>query len=146
MKRFLLFAIFLFLLGLEMYSRPRVYIRNRMGGGLFGYKYVNTSIYNDGLNDIFVTNCVDGGFNRCRHQRIENVEDELDVRLSEIIFDQLDDKLIGSGITEGRMFIGDEYFVIWKVKKIEIEYMRDSFQDDVKVYTVIEAKELGLID
>lgn len=146
MKKFLLFTVFLFLFCIELYPKPRVYIRNRFGGGLFGYKYVSTSIYDDGINDVFVTNCVDGGLNRCRHQRIENVENDIDIKLSEIIYDLLDDKLIGGGVTEGKMFIGEEFLVVWKVTKIENEYMKDLFQDNVKVYTIAEAKELGIIN
>jgi hypothetical protein len=124
----------------EAFSRI-IYIRNRHGGCLFGYKYVTSTVHSGPeVGDLtFITNCYDAGLNRCRHNRISSSEP------TELQFDAIDNAItqsMNNGLTQGTFLYANEWVVVWKDVYIS---STKQYQMTVTIYTLAEANAYGII-
>ena len=121
----------------------RIYIRNRYNGGLFGYKYVQTNVVNRVDNDFFITNCVDPGWDGCRHQRTALPPNSVPSEFLEA-HDRIVHEQIAQAYTSGTIRVEGDWVAVWSASSCARNNDPKSFETiKTEIYTSQEAAALA---
>ena len=114
-------------------------VKDKHNGGLFGYKYVEQTTFNNG--DVYLK-CDNPGWTGCRAQSAALISyNGINLEVSIETLDKIDEtvmKSINEANTSGKFIFDNTFFVTYK-------YNENSDKLHYEIFLIAEAKDKGLI-